>query len=113
MLRLTYHASPTLVLAYVLNQRVNHSQLSEGYRFWALVGYPHMQVYAAGSLYVDITNKKLLGIDTRTGHYFKSFKGQDEAVNDATFGFLRDLGYDTSVMKNYIDIIGYFQQYQG
>ncbi|PIL23611.1 hypothetical protein GSI_14924 [Ganoderma sinense ZZ0214-1] len=95
------------------NQRVNHSQLSEGYRFWALVGHPHMQVYAAGSLYVDITNKKLLGIDTRTGHYFRSFQGQDQAVNDATFGFLSNLGYDTSSMKNYIDIIGYFQQYQG
>ncbi|KAI1784865.1 hypothetical protein LXA43DRAFT_175500 [Ganoderma leucocontextum] len=95
------------------NQRVNHSQLSEGYRFWALVGNPHMQVYAAGSLYVDITNKKLLGIDTRTGHYFLAFKGQDQAVNDAAFGFLKNLGYDTSSMKNYIDIIGYFQQYQG
>ena len=95
------------------NQRVNHSQLSEGYRFWALVGHPHMQVYGAGSLYVDITNKRLLGIDTRTGHYFKSFQGQDQAVNDATFGFLKSLGYDTSVMKNYIDILGYFQQYQG
>ncbi|KAM5536136.1 hypothetical protein V8D89_010235 [Ganoderma adspersum] len=95
------------------NQRINHSQLSEGYRFWALVGHPHMQVYAAGSLYVDITNKRLLGIDTRTGHYFRSFQGQDQAVNDATFGFLSSLGYDTSVMKNYIDIIGYFQQYQG
>ncbi|KAI1784873.1 hypothetical protein LXA43DRAFT_1119949 [Ganoderma leucocontextum] len=95
------------------NQRVNHSQLSEGYRFWALVGNPHMQVYAAGSLYVDITNKKLLGIDTRTGHYFRAFKGQDQAVNDATFGFLKNLGYDTSSMKNYIDIIGYFQKYMG
>nr|VWP02530.1 Beta-lactamase (EC [Ganoderma boninense] len=70
-------------------------------------------VYAAGSLYVDITKKKLLGIDTPTGHYFKSFQGQDQAVNDATFGFLKNLGYDTSSMKNYIDIIGYFQQYQG
>ncbi|TBU39879.1 hypothetical protein BD309DRAFT_982802 [Dichomitus squalens] len=89
-------------------QRVNHSQLSEGYRFWALVGHPHMQVYAAGSLYVNITNKKLLGIDTRTGHYFGSFEGQDQAVNDATFGFLKSLGYDTSVMHNYVDIIGYF-----
>ncbi|KAI1786067.1 hypothetical protein LXA43DRAFT_1065370 [Ganoderma leucocontextum] len=88
-------------------QRVNHSQLSEGYRFWALVGNPHMQVYAAGSLYVDITNKKLVGIDTRTGHYFKSFYGNNQAVNDATFGFLKNLGYDTSTMKNYIDILGY------
>ena len=95
------------------NQRINHSQLSEGYRFWALVGNPHMQVYAAGSLYVDITNKKLLGIDTRTGHYFRSFQGQDQAVNDATLGFLANLGYDTSSMKNYIDMLGYFQQYQG
>lgn len=95
------------------NQRVNHSQLSEGYRFWALVGNPHMQVYAAGSLYVDLTNKKLLGIDTRTGHYFRSFQRQDKAVNDATFGFLSSLGYDTASMKNYVDIIGYFQEYQG
>ena len=91
-------------------QRVNHSQLSEGYRFWALMGHPHMQVYAAGSLYVDITNKKLLGIDTRTGHYFRSFQGQDQAVSDATFGFLKNLGYDTSAMKNQVDIIGYFQE---
>ena len=92
------------------NQRVNHSQLSEGYRFWALVGNPHMQVYGAGSLYVDITNKKLLGIDTRTGHYFRSFQGQAQAVNDATLGFLRGLGYDTSTMKHGADIMGYFQE---
>lgn len=92
------------------NQRVNHSQLSEGYRFWALMGHPDMQVYAAGSLYVDITKKKLLGIDTRTGHYFRSFMGQDQAVSDATFGFLHNLGYDTSDMKNQVDIIGYFQE---
>ncbi|KAI1786045.1 hypothetical protein LXA43DRAFT_928023, partial [Ganoderma leucocontextum] len=94
--------------SWLAKQRVNHSQLSEGYRFWALVGHPHMQVYAAGSLYVDITNKRLLGIDTRTGHYFRAFRGQDQAVNDAAFGFLKNLGYDTSSMKNYIDIIGFF-----
>ncbi len=91
-------------------QRINHSQLSEGYRFWALVGHPHMQVYAAGSLYVDITNKKLLGIDTRTGHYFRSFMGHDQAVNDATLGFLKSLGYNTSAMVNNVDIMGYFQE---
>lgn len=95
------------------DQRVNHSQLSEGCRFWALVGHPHMQVYATGSLCIDITNKKLLGIDTRTGRNFKSFQGQDQAVNDATFRFLKNLGYDTSTMKDYIDVIGCFQQHQG
>jgi len=90
-------------------QRVNHSQLSDGYRFWALIGDPHMQVYAAGSLYVDITNQKFLGIDTRTGHYFRSFAGQDKQVNDATLQFLANLGYSTSGVLGYTDIYGYLQ----
>ncbi|KAG8834462.1 hypothetical protein FRC17_008684, partial [Serendipita sp. 399] len=83
---------------WLAGNRVNHSQMSEGYRFWALMGHPHMQVYAAGSLYLDLTNQKLLGIDTRTGHYFRSFIGQDQAVNDATLGFLANLGYPTTVL---------------
>lgn len=92
-------------------QRVNHSQLSEGYRFWALVGHPHMQVYAAGNLYVDVTSQTLLGIDTRTGHYYSSFVGHDREVNDATLGFLRNLGYPTDNVWHDADIGGYLQKY--
>ncbi|KAM5536126.1 hypothetical protein V8D89_010225 [Ganoderma adspersum] len=102
----------------VANQSVNHSQLSEAFHFWALVGGPHTsstQVYAAGALYVDITNNMLLGIDIRTGHFFRWFTDPkqvptDKEMNDATFEFLGKLGYDTSSMKNHVDIMGYFQE---
>lgn len=96
--------------SWLATNRVNHSQLSEGYRFWALLGHPHMQVYAAGSLYVDIVNQKLLATDTRTGHYFASFQGHDQEVTDATVGFLANLGYHVSDLLSYTDISMYLQE---
>jgi hypothetical protein len=102
--------------SFPAKDRVNHSQLSEGYRFWALVGEPHMQVYAAGSLYATVVNpvgkQKIVGIDTRTGHYFRSFKGHDQEISDATLKFLSNLGYPSFSMLGYADIVGYFQSYR-
>ncbi|PIL23619.1 hypothetical protein GSI_14932 [Ganoderma sinense ZZ0214-1] len=98
--------------AWPANQHVEHRQVTEGYRFWALVDNARMEVHAAGNLYVDVADDKLLGIDTRAGHYFRSFQGQDLAVNDATLWFLSSLGYDKSSMKDYLDIMAYFQENQ-
>jgi hypothetical protein len=78
------------------NQRINHSQLSEGRRFVALMTSSTMQVYAAGSLY--IINGELRGMDSRTGHYYRSIKGKDAAVLKATRSFLTDLGYNASLI---------------
>jgi hypothetical protein len=92
-------------------ERINHAQLFGGYGFWALVRNPDVQVYAAGNLFVDITNQKILGIDTRAAHYFRSFGDQDQVVNKAAVGFLADLGYPTSDVLENADVLGYFQEH--
>lgn len=98
------------------SESVSRSQLSEAFDFWALVGTPSTKVYAAGALYVDITNNRLVGVDTRAGHFFRWFTDPkqvptDKAMNDATFDFLGKLGYDTSSMKSHVEIMGYFQEF--
>jgi hypothetical protein len=72
--------------------RINHSQLSEGTRFAALMGLPSMQVYAAGSLY--LLNGQIIGIDSRTGHYYWSFDGKDQEDINAALDFTVLLGYN-------------------
>ena len=58
-----------------------------------------MKVYAAGSLY--FRNNQLVGTDTRSGHYYFSFAGQDGAISNQVTSFLGQLGYDTSVIKSF------------
>jgi hypothetical protein len=87
------------------SDRVNHSQLSEGTRFAALLGQDSMQVYAAGSLY--LLNGQIMGIDSRTGHYYWSFNGKDQADIDATLGLLQSLGYQTSTVLQWSDLVNF------
>ncbi len=75
-------------------ERINHSQLSEGGRFAALLGYQSMEVFGAGTLYVQ--NGVIIGMDSRTGHYYWSFYGKDDQMLQASFQFLDQLGYDSS-----------------
>lgn len=79
------------------NERVNHSQLSEGSRLYALLGYRDMVVYGAGTLYV--MDNVVVGIDTRSGHYFRSFVGRDLDVAQNSVASLQALGYDTKALE--------------
>lgn len=83
--------------AIAANKRINHSQLSEGGRYAALMGFRSMQIYGAGSLYV--LDGEIQGIDSRTGHYYYALAGKDRQMLDAALALLRDLGYDVSGVK--------------
>lgn len=74
------------------SDRVNHSQLTSGSRLLSLFGDTGEEIYGAGSLYV--ADAKLIGIDTRTGHYFSSFRGQDKSIVNNTKECLKKLGYN-------------------
>lgn len=90
------------------NQRINHSQLSEGGRFAALMGYSTMQVFGAGSLYM--VNNQIRGLDSRTGHYYYSLGGKDWEMMDAVKMMLSSLGYDISTIKQGRDLIDWLNQ---
>lgn len=77
--------------------RINHSQLTNGYPFLALLGYDTMLCYAAGSLYM--IDHQLVGMDTRSGHYYKSFLGQDANVIANTLSMLATMGFNTSDVR--------------
>jgi hypothetical protein len=85
------------------NLRINHTQLTLGSRFAALIGVGTMEVYGAGNLY--FLNKKLVAIDTTSGHYFTAFNHQDNAVIDATLGFISALGYHTADVMSWGELL--------
>lgn len=74
--------------------RINHSQLTEGSRIFALFGTTDQQVWGAGQLYIE--NGTIIGIDSRSGHYFRSFIGQDAVVISNAINCLNYLGYNTN-----------------
>jgi hypothetical protein len=81
-----------------LNQpdRINHSQLAEGLRWAAMIGLATMQVYAAGTLWIN--GQQIVGIDARTGHYYFAVEDRDDVIIDAAKQLLRVLGYDTQAI---------------
>ncbi|HKF82170.1 MAG TPA: hypothetical protein VKB23_04325 [Solirubrobacterales bacterium] len=75
-------------------QRPNHSQLTQGSRIWALMGYDVMHVYAAGELYV--TDQGVIrGLVPKTGHYVDWTQSFDANVFATTLATLKALGYST------------------
>jgi uncharacterized protein YcfJ len=79
--------------------RLNHSQLSEGGRFAALMGAKTMQVFGAGSLYIE--DGEIVGMDSRTGHYYYSIgdENNQSLMLNTVKSLLGDLGYDISKIK--------------
>ncbi|MEW6603098.1 MAG: hypothetical protein AB1351_00230 [Thermoproteota archaeon] len=75
--------------------RPNHSQLTQGSRILALIGYDTMDVYAAGELYYT-QDRMLKGINAKTGHYFNWTPTFDSEVFDTTKRMLQALGYNAS-----------------
>jgi hypothetical protein len=75
--------------------RPNHSQLTQGSRVLALMGYETMHVYAAGEIYVA-SNGQLKGITAKTGHYFDGTATFDSNVATTTNAMLQALGYSTT-----------------
>ncbi len=75
-------------------ERPNHSQLTQGSRIWALMGYDTMHVYAAGELYV--TDQGVIkGLLPKTGHYLDRTRSFDANVCATTLTTLKALGYST------------------
>jgi len=91
--QLRMHPDDFYPSAIAANERINHSQLSDGWRYGALLGLDSMQVYAAGTLY--LLNNQLVGIDSRTGHYFWAFAGRDQEDINAALLFIGNIGYRT------------------
>ena len=89
-----------------LSDRPNHSYLTEGYRCSALLGYNDMTCYGAGKFHVD-QNGRIIAVDSKTGHYFKGFEGNDKKNTDAFLDFLKQLGYDTTTVKVAVSGIGW------
>lgn len=83
--------------------RPNHSQLTQGSRFAAVLGGileppdsdKQMQVYAAGDLYYKRSGR-IVHVIPKTGHYFVRDGRFNEAVLETTKRHLDALGYDTS-----------------
>lgn len=96
--------------AWPADQNINQAQLAERYLFWALQENNDQDVYSAGSLYVDNTNNKFVGISTRTGHFYRTLVGSDKVVNTATLGFLDMLGYLVRGLLRDADMIGYLKE---
>lgn len=74
--------------------RINHSQLTEGSYWAALLGYPEMQCYGAGVIYVS--DDQIVGVNTKTGHYYVSIGDQERIVIDNLNTLLGDFGYNMS-----------------
>jgi hypothetical protein len=91
-------------------KRISQAQVSNGFSIWTLARVRNQAAYAAGSLFVDVTNQKILGIDTRPAHYLHALGDQEQAVNKATLDFLGRLDYPTSDVLLNADILGYFQE---
>jgi len=76
------------------NARLAHSQLTQGYAFFTMLGSLSAAIYASGTLY--ITNNQIIGIDTTSGHYYAGYLGKDQLVLQNTTNMLTALGYNVS-----------------
>lgn len=74
------------------------------YRLWSLAGEPDAKIYAAGNIYVNLTRGKIIGLDTRSAHFFKAFEGHDMVIAEDTAELLCKLGYDTRGLELYDDM---------
>lgn len=91
-------------------KRITHAQVSSGFNLWALAGSHPGIIYSGGSLFVDVTNQKILGIDTRPANYFRPLGDEEQATSKAAVDFLSRLGYPTSHILENVDVLGYFQE---